>query len=195
MTAHNETLNSPNPSAGPKMAQDMIHWYDRIRLFGIEALEALQFLLEQGVRKSWDRAKEEFRFLYKKFSTLDYIFGNLSLAAMGFSSLLVLAGFGLFGYQGILWLQHGVWDAMPMMLVFNFLFEGTALHGWMLSPESWLGLHQLVEWGLANTPISLVLVLTGFALSLATAGFFATALLFRRIQLQWTDKDEAGSKG
>ncbi len=188
MTAHNETLNSPNPPAGPKMAQDLIHWYDRVRLFGIDALEALQFLLEQGVRKSWVRAKEEFRFLYKKFSTMDYIFGNLSLAAMGFAGLLMMVGFSILGYQGVLWLQGGVWDAMPMMLVFNFLFEGTALQGWILSPESWLGLQQLVEWGLANIPISLVLVLSGVALSLATAGFFAAALMFRRIQLQLTDQ-------
>jgi len=188
MTAHNETLNSPNPPAGPKMVQDLGRWYDRARLFGIEALEALQFLLEKGVKKSWERVKEEFQFLYKKLTTVDYILGNLSLAAMAFAGLLMLFGFGILGYQSVLWLQNGVWDPMPMMLVFNFLFEGTALHGWMLAPGSWLGLHQLTEWVLANTPISLVLVLSGLLLGVATAGVSAFALLVRRFQLKLTEK-------
>ncbi len=188
MTAHNETFNSPNSSAGPKMAQDMIRWYDQARLFSIEALEALQFLLEQGVAKSWQRAKEEFRFLSQKFSTVDFIFGNLSLALMGFAGLLVVAGFGIFGYQGFLWLQNGVWDPMPMMLVFNFLFEGTALHGWMVAPESWLGLHQLAKWILTYSPISLVLVANGILLGMVTAGVSVLALMIRRFQLKWTEK-------
>jgi hypothetical protein len=73
------------------------------------------------------------------------------------------------------------------MMVFNFLFEGTALGVWMQNPDSWVGLHQVMEWALLNTPIALVLIVDGLILS---AGMFASivfAVMVRRFQFKHSE--------
>jgi len=175
------TMNSSEP---PKRVQELMEFSEQVRLFLLEFLEAGRYLLEKGVRKSLARVKEEVTFLWKRFTALDFVCGNLSLAAFSGGLLVSLAGFALIGYQAVLWLMDGVWTEMPLMVVFNFLFEDTALHQWLQTPESWFGLHQVVEWNLTHVPVSLVLIVDGAAIAAFMAMVIMAALLVRRFQFK-----------
>ena len=162
----------------------MLGAMEAARLFVVDALETCRFVFEKGLVSAYEAAREELKFLFKRFTVLDYVFGNLSLLGLFLCFTVFLSGFGLLGYQIVLWLQDGVWNAMPLMMVFSFLFEGTALGAWMQHPDSWVGLHQIVEWLLVNTPISLVLIVDGLILSAGMATVIVFAVMVRRFQFK-----------
>ena len=171
-----------------KRVGEMLGAMEAARLFVLDALETCRFVFEKGLVSAYQATREELKFLFKRFTVVDYVFGNLSLLGLLLCFTVFLSGFGLLGYQTVVWLQDGVWNAMPLMLVFNFLFEGTALGAWMQNPESWVGLHQVMEWALINTPISLVLIVDGLILS---AGMFASivfAVMVRRFQFKHNEQ-------
>ncbi len=184
MATANHAGNPINDGATPKMADEILQFSEKLKRFFLEVLEAFRYLLEQGIRKSWNRVKEEVAFLWKRFTAFDFVCGNLSLAALGASILVFFSGFGVLGYQIFLWLKDGVWTEFPLMKAFNYFFENTALQEWVQNPSSWLGLHQLVEWNLINIPISLVLIVNG----IGGIGFMifviSSALLIRRFQFK-----------
>ena len=180
---YQETMND-----GPKMARDMMHGAESTRLFVVDLLDALKFLLQKGIGKSWQRVKDEVKFLYDKFTAFDYICGGISFALLGLAALTVLIGAGLVAYQIVIWLMEGAWPFMPLMLIWNFLFEGTALGAWMANPESWIGLHTLLEWILANIPISVVLILGGGIVGAFMTAVIITALAVRRFQFVQREK-------
>jgi len=167
-----------------KRVGEMLGAMEAARLFVVDALETCRFVFEKGLVSAYEAAREELKFLFKRFTVLDYVFGNLSLLALFLCFTVFLSGFGLLGYQIVLWLQDGVWNAMPLMMVFSFLFEGTALGAWMQHPDSWVGLHQIVEWLLVNTPISLVLIVDGLILSAGMATVIVFAVMVRRFQFK-----------
>jgi len=60
--------------------------------------------------------------------------------------LLLLATFAIVGFQVIFYLYRGEWIALPLM---RFVELGPGgLHGWVLQPGSWYGLHRLIVWTL-----------------------------------------------
>ncbi|MCF8719579.1 hypothetical protein [Nitrospina gracilis] len=183
-----QTIYQETMAEGPKMAKDMVKGAETTRVFLTDLADALKFLLQKGFWKSWERMKEEIKFLYGKFTAFDYVCGGVSFALWGLGMLIGAIGTGLLLYQVILWLQAGDWQAMPLMMVWTFLFEGTALHGWMMSPESWLGLHTILEWVLTNIPISVVLILGGAALSGFMVAVIVAALTIRRFQFMQQEK-------
>jgi hypothetical protein len=154
------------------------------RLFVLDALETCRFVFEKGLTSAYEATREELKFLFKRFTMLDYVFGNLSMLGLLLSFTVFLSGFGLLGYQIVVWLQDGVWNAMPLMIVFTFLFEGTAFGDWMQNPEAWVGLHQVMEWLLVNTPISLVLIVDGLVLSAGMVATIVFAVMVRRFQFK-----------
>ena len=167
-----------------KRVGEMLGAMEAARLFILDALQTCRFVFDKGLTSAYEATRQELKFLFKRFTVLDYVFGNLSAIGLLLCLTVFLSGFGLLGYQTVVWLQDGVWNAMPLMMVFSFLFEGTALGAWMQNPESWVGLHQVMEWLLMNTPISLVLIVDGLILS---AGMFATivfAVMVRRFQFK-----------
>ena len=95
-----------------------------------------------------------------------------------------MIGLGLFGYQAVLWLQDGIWTEFPLFVIFNFFFENTILHQWMVHPESWLGLQKLFSWFLESVPLSLALMIPGLSIALFMAGTIVATMLFRFIQLR-----------
>ncbi len=167
-----------------KRVGEMLGAMEAARLFVLDILHTCRFVFEKGLVSAYQATREELRFLIQRFTALDYICGNLSLLGLLLSFMVFLSGFGILGYQTVMWLQDGVWNAMPLMLVFNFIFEGTALGAWMHNPETWLGLHQLLEWGLINIPISLVLIVDGMILSAGMAAVIAFAVMVRRFQFK-----------
>jgi hypothetical protein len=167
-----------------KRVGKMLGAMEAARLFVLDFLQTCRFVFEKGLVSAYEATRQELKFLFKRFTMLDYVFGNLCLLGLLLCFMVFLAGFGLFGYQAVVWLQDGVWNAMPLMMVFSFLFEGTALGTWMQNPDSWAGLHQIMEWLLINTPISLVLIVEGLILSAGMAAFIVFAVMVRRFQFK-----------
>jgi hypothetical protein len=167
-----------------KRVGEMLGAMEAARLFVLDALETCRFVFEKGLTSAYEATRKELKFLFKRFTMLDYVFGNLSMLGLLLSFTIFLSGFGLLGYQIVIWLQDGVWNAMPLMMVFTFLFEGTAFGAWMQNPEAWVGLHQVMEWLLVNTPISLVLIVDGLVLSAGMVATIVFAVMVRRFQFK-----------
>jgi hypothetical protein len=182
MVQTDETFNES------KRVGEMLGTMAAARLFVIDVLQTCRFVLEKGIVSAYEATRQELKFLVKRFTVLDFILGNLGLLGLLLCFTVFLSGFGLLGYQMVIWLQDGVWNAMPMMMVFNMLFENTALGAWMQIPDSWLGLHQLLKWSLDNIPISLVLIFNGMILSAGMAAGIALAVMFRRFQFKHSEQ-------
>jgi len=157
---------------------------DHTRAFLGEVWEACKILLKNGLAKGI----KEIKFFISKSTPLDFLFGGLNALLGSLATLIFLSGFCLIGYQTLLWLFEGVWTEFPLLLVFNFLFENTALHSWLVHPESWYGLQKVVAWILENTPLSAALIVPGFLLSSALAGIMAGAVMIRYYQFKKADK-------
>ncbi len=170
-----------------KRVGEMLGALEAARLFVLDALETCRFVFEKGFSSAYQATRRELKFLFKRFTVLDYVFGNLSMLGLLLSFAIFLSGFALLGYQVVVWLQDGVWNAMPLMMVFNFLFEGTAFGDWMKNPEAWVGLHQVLEWMLINTPISLVLIVDGLILSAGMVATIIFAVMVRRFQFKHSE--------
>ncbi len=171
-----------------KRVGEILGTLEAARLFVIDVLQTCRFVLEKGMVSAYEATRQELKFLVKRFTMLDFILGNLGLLGLLLCFMVFLSGFGLLGYQIVIWLQDGIWNAMPMMMVFNMLFENTALGIWMQNPDSWLGLHQLLKWSLDNIPISLVLIFNGMILSAGMAAGIALAIMFRRFQFKHSEQ-------
>jgi len=148
------------------------------------------FIKEEGrpigsfCKNSIQRVRTQTGDILHKFTSLDIILGGLSVSIMFVGGLVVLGGLSLFAYQSFIWLQEGVWSGIPMLSAFNYLFQGTSLHGWVDAPQSWLGLHEMVKWCLLNIPLSLVLIVDGLAVIFFVAAFMTFGLSFRIYQFK-----------
>jgi len=117
---------------------NMAETQEKARFILFEVWETFRILLDKGVT----RAIREIKFFFSKTTFVDYIGGGL-IALMGvFATLILATGLCLIGYQIGLWLIDGVWTEFPLFIVFNFLFENTALHSWITNPESMYGLQK-----------------------------------------------------
>ena len=160
--------------------KNMAETQEKARNTLFEVWETFRILLDKTV--TW--TIREVKFFFSKTTLVDYIGGGLS-AFMGFFAVLVLAvGFFLIGYQIGLWLINGVWTEFPLFIVFNFLFENTALHSWIANPESMFGLQVVATWILENIPLSAALIVPGFFLSLTMAGIVILAVVVRYNQFK-----------
>ncbi len=148
------------------------------------AVPQLITLLKQGLMKALKVVKSEFDEIRNKLTVIDYAFFMANLSLIGCAFLIVFSGFGVLGYQSALWLQDGVWTELPLLTVFNYLFEGAAIQDWLNQPQSWLGLHQIVDWCLQNIPLSLTLILEGIFLAALAASFFFMSIVFRYIWIK-----------
>jgi hypothetical protein len=145
-----------------------------------EALRGLKIISQKGVTIAWnDICSAVSRLTPKDF----FVSGLISFTGF-LGGLIFMTGLGLLGYQSFLWLQDGFWTEFPLFAVFNFLFENTSLHQWLIQPQSWLGLQKLITWLLDSIPLSLALIIPGFSIALSMAGALVITLLFRFNQLK-----------
>jgi hypothetical protein len=158
----------------------MAETQEKARIFLFEVWETFRILLDKGVTK----AIREVKFFISKTTFVDYIGGGLSALIGSFGTLILAAGLGLIGYQIGLWFIEGVWTEFPLFIVFNFLFENTALHSWIANPESMYGLQVVVSWILENTPLSVALIVPGFILGASMAGVMVLAVMIRYYQFK-----------
>jgi len=150
------------------------------RQFFNEVFKGLRALSQKGLSEAW----KDIRSTVSRLTPQDFIVtASITVTGM-FGVMIFMIGFGLFGYQALLWLQDGTWTEFPLFVVFDFLFENTALHQWMLHPESWVGLQKMFSWLLESIPLSIALMVPGFSIALFMAGTLVVALAYRFYQLR-----------
>jgi len=130
------------------------------------------------------KIKNDSRQVVRRLTFLDVLFGGISVFIMFAAGLVILAGVGIVGYQSIIWLQDGIWKELPLLSAFNYFMQGTAFHGWVSDPQSWLGLHNMVVWSLENIPIALVLIIDGLAVIFIVAAMMTMGLSLRIYQFK-----------
>ena len=157
----------------------LFEFMNAVQYFAIDLIQAFKTLLQKSLLQVW----KEIRSATSKLSPVDFFFAGITLSIGVFGGIILIAGMGLLSYQSFIWLQSGVWNEYPMLTVFNFIFENTAIHQWLMNPESWIGIQKLLLWLLETTPVSLALMVPGFSIAVSAAGIFTLALIFRFYQL------------
>ncbi len=158
----------------------IFQFIETAKQFTFDFFQAVKSMLQKGLGETW----KEIRSASTKLSTIDFLFAGTMLFIGALGGFFLLAGIVLLSYQSLLWLQSGVWTEYPLLTVFNFLFKNTALHQWMVNPESWIGMQKMILWFLESIPISLALMIPGFSIAFMAAGIFTAALIFRFYQLK-----------
>ena len=143
-------------------------------------IQAVKLLFKKGLIVVW----KEIRTTASKLSAADLFLASMNITVGLLGVIILLAGVGLLGYQSLLWLQTGVWTGYPLLVIFNFLFENTILHQWIINPESWIGMQKLFLWVLESVPASLALIIPGLSIAISASGIFFIALTFRFYQLK-----------
>ena len=143
-------------------------------------IQAAKLLFKKGLIVVW----KEIRTTASKLSAADLFLASMNITVGLLGVIILLAGIGLLGYQTLLWLQTGVWTGYPLLAVFNFLFENTILHQWIINPESWIGMQKLFLWFLESIPVWLALIVPGLSIAIFASGIFLIALTLRFYQLK-----------
>ena len=158
----------------------LYRFIDTGREFTSELLKGLKILSQKGLLEAW----KDIRTAVSRLTPIDFIVTAL-ISIMALLGLMIfMIGFALFNYQAILWLQNGTWTEFPLFVVFNFLFENSALHQWVIHPESWLGLRKMFLWFLQSIPLSMALMIPGISIALFMAGTLVIAMTYRFYQLR-----------
>ena len=160
----------------------LYQFIETARQFSVAFAQTFKVLFQKGLSEGWKEIKTS----SKKLSFADFIFTGTLASIVVFGCMTLLAGIGLLSYQSLLWLQSGVWTEYPLLSVFTFLFENTALHKWIINPESWVGLQKLFLWVLESIPISLALMVPGLSITIMACGVLIMALVFRFYQFKKT---------
>ncbi len=150
------------------------------RQFFNELVRGIRALSQKSLSETW----KDIRAVIPRLTVQDFIIAALISITGMIGAMIFMTGLGLFGYQAFLWLQDGTWTEFPLFVVFNFLFENTALHQWMVQPESWFGLQKLFSWFLESIPLSMALMIPGFSIALLMAGLMVVSLAYRFYQLR-----------
>lgn len=153
---------------------------DTARQFLNELFNGSTILLKKGLLHIWN----DIRFVFKQLTPQDFIITSLIMTIGMFGTIIFMTGLGLFIYQTFLWLQEGTWTEFPLFVVFNFIFDNTALQKWMLHPESWFGLQKLFSWFLDIIPLSAALMIPGISLVLFMATTLLISFTYRFYQLR-----------
>ena len=156
-------------------------------LLFFKSLKKFIYELKEFLNPYWLEAFSKSKTHYKKISSKltrwDLFWGLVGACAIFTCLLIVFTGFFILGYQTLDWLESGIWKEIPLLLAFNFLFEGAFIHEWVIAPDSWLGLHQIIFWMLENLPLSLVLIVDGTFLTIFSTTVIGIAIFYRYYQL------------
>jgi hypothetical protein len=158
----------------------LYRFIDTGRQFINELFKGLKILSQKSLLQAW----KDIRTAVFRLTPKDFIVTALISVTGIFGFMIFMTGLGLFSYQAMLWLQNGTWIEFPLFVVFNFLFENTAMHQWIVHPESWLGLQKMFLWFLQSIPLSMALMIPGISIALFMAGTLFIALTYRFYQLR-----------
>ena len=161
-------------------------WIDQLSRFRVtfkqfltEFFKVLKFLFQKGINEAW----KEIRSSGSKLQKIDFVCAGILLSIGLFGDMILLIGFGVLTFQCFLWLQNGVWTEYDLFSVFNYIFENTEFHQWMINPESWFGMQKILIWLLEAIPVSLALMVPGFSIAILAIGIFFAALILRYYQI------------
>ena len=175
------TENSQQPRfSHEEWVEQLSQFWVTFKQFLTEFFKVLKVLFQKGKNQAWKEVRSSGSKLQKK----DFVFAGILLSFGLFGDLILLIGLGILAYQCFLWLQNGVWTEYDLFSVFNYVFENTEVHQWMINPESWLGLQKLLMWFLETIPVSLALMVPGFSIAISAIGIFFAGLVFRYYQLK-----------
>ena len=162
-------------------------WIDQLSQFWVtfkqfltEFFKVLKILFQKGKNKAWKEVCASGSKLQKK----DFVCAGILFSIGLFGDLILLIGLGVLAFQCFLWLKNGVWTEYDLFSVFNYVFENTEVHQWMINPESWFGMQKLLVWFLEAIPVSLALMVPGFSIAISAIGIFFAALVFRYYQIK-----------
>jgi hypothetical protein len=158
----------------------LYRFIDTGRQFINELFKGLKILSQKGMLEAW----KDIRAAVSRLTPKDFIVTALITVIGIFGLMIFMTGLTLFSYQAMLWLQNGTWTEYPLFVVFNFLFDNTAVHQWMVQPESWLGLQKMISWFLESVPLSMALMIPGISIILFMAGTLVIAMTYRFYQLR-----------
>ncbi len=82
--------------------------------------------------------------------------------ANGVGGILMLFGFGILGFQAILYLLNEEWIEMPLLYFTSF--GPSEFSSWLNNPASWIALHKIVYGILDYVPLSVTLILVGMVM-------------------------------
>jgi hypothetical protein len=158
----------------------LFQFIETARQFSVAFAQTFKVIFQKTLSEGW----KEIKTATKKLSLSDFIFTGTLASIAVFGSMILLAGIALLSYQSLLWLQSGVWTEYPLLSVFTFIFENTALHQWVINPESWVGMQKLILWVLESIPVSLALMVPGFSITIIAGGFLIMTFFFRFYQFK-----------
>ena len=175
------TENSQQPRFSHEEWVDQLSkFWVTFKQFSTEFFKVLKVLFKKGKNEAWKEIRSSGSKLQKK----DFVCAGILLSIGLFGDLILLIGLGVLGYQCFLWLQNGVWTEYDLLSVFNYVFENTEVHQWIINPESWIGMQKLLLWILEVIPVSMALMVPGFSIAISAMGIFFVALILRYYQLK-----------
>ena len=165
---------------GSRWIQEMTRWAEPVVLVCVELKERLKIRAKKMVLKG----RAEYKNIVPRLTPVDFFFGFTGGMAVLSASLVFFSGFFLLGYQAFLWLKNGTWTEFPLIVAFDYLFQGTALQTWVNDPDSWYGLHLIAVWVLENIPLSLTLIMDGALMVLGFLAVMMAGAFFRYYQVK-----------
>ena len=175
------TENSQQPRfSHEEWVGQLSQFWVTFKQFLTEFFKVLKVLFQKGKNEAWKEVRSSGSKLQKK----DFVCAGILLSIGLFGDLILLIGLGVLAYQCFLWLQNGVWTEYDLFSVFNYAFENTEVHQWMINPESWVGVQKLLLWILESIPVSISLIVPGFSIAISAFGIFFAGLIFRYYQLK-----------
>ena len=108
---------------GSRWIREMINFFEPVWLVFLELKERLKILGKKTILKS----RADYKQIVQKLTPVDFFCGFVGVVAVVFALIVFLSGFYLLGYQSILWLKEGIWTEFPLLVAFDFIFQGTVL--------------------------------------------------------------------
>ena len=87
----------------------------------------------------------------------------------------IVAGLGVLAFQAVGWLRHGEWTSIAFRTLYQYGPE--SFMRWIESPESWLGLHTIMNGWIGGSPLSLGLPIFGVFFGMFISWLFGGKLM------------------
>jgi len=89
----------------------------------------------------------------------DWIASLDLLAGMATMVVGIVAGLGVLTFQAVGWLRHGEWTSISFRTLYQYGPESFVR--WIEWPESWIGLHTIINGWIGGSPLSIGLSIFG----------------------------------
>ncbi len=105
----------------------------------------------------------------------DWIASLVLLAGMATMVVGIVAGLGVLAFQAVGWLRHGEWTSISFRTLYQYGPESFVR--WIEWPESWFGLHTIMNGWIGGSPLSLGLPIFGVFFGMFISWLFGGKLM------------------